>query len=78
MQVTAESAQYYEQCRPLVHALRQTIQRLEATFGSVTGCIRVPAAVSFGSGILTNAWESFLHEYPEVQIELKLSNEVEV
>lgn len=77
MQVTAEGAQYYEQCRPLVHALRQATQRLEATFGTVTGCIRVLAPVNFGSGILTDAWSSFLHKYPEVQIELKLSNTVE-
>src|SRR5688572_12935006 len=48
MQTTAEGAQYYEQCRPLVHALRQTTQRLEDTFGSVTGSIRVLAPVNFG------------------------------
>lgn len=77
MQTTAEGAQYYEQCRPLVHALRQTTQRLEDTFGSVTGSIRVLAPVNFGSGVLASAWASFMHKYPEIQIELKLSNAVE-
>lgn len=77
MQTTAEGAQYYEQCRPLVHALRQTTQRLEDTFGSVTGSIRVLAPVNFGGGMLAGAWASFLHKYPEIQLELKLSNAVE-
>jgi len=77
MQTTAEGAQYYEQCRPLVHALRQTTQRLEATFGTVAGSIRVLAPVNFGSGVLTDAWASFLLKFPEVQLDLKLSNAIE-
>lgn len=77
MRTTAEGAQYYEQCRPLVHALRQTAQRLEDTFGSVSGSIRVLAPVNFGGGLLTEAWAGFLHKYPEIRLELKLSNVVE-
>lgn len=77
MQVTPEGAQYYEQCRPLVHALRQATQRLEATFSSVAGSIRVLAPVNFGSGVLTEAWAGFLQKFPDIRLELKLSNAVE-
>ena len=34
-QPTAEGAQYYEQCRPLVQALRQATLRLDATLGAI-------------------------------------------
>lgn len=74
MQPTAEGLQYYEQCRPLVHALRQTTQRLDATLGAVAGSIRVLAPIDFASGVLTPAWAGFLQKYPDVQLELDLAN----
>jgi LysR family transcriptional regulator AphB len=76
-QVTAEGAQYYEQCRPLVQALRQATMRLDAALGAVEGTIRVLAPVNFASEILAPAWGSFLEKYPLVQLELELSNEVQ-
>jgi len=75
--LTAEGTQYYEQCRPLVQALRQATLRLDATLGAVEGTIRVLAPVNFASEILAPAWASFLEQYPRVQLELELSNEVQ-
>ncbi|MGW8393520.1 LysR family transcriptional regulator [Pseudoduganella sp. HUAS MS19] len=75
--LTAEGSQYYEQCRPLVQALRQATLRLDATLGAVEGSIRVLAPVNFASEILAPAWASFLEQYPRVQLELELSNEVQ-
>ena len=74
--LTAEGTQYYEQCRPLVQALRQATLRLDATLGAIEGSIRVLAPVNFASEILAPAWASFLEQYPRVQLELELSNEV--
>jgi LysR family transcriptional regulator AphB len=76
-QPTAEGTQYYEQCRPLVQALRQATMRLDATLGAVEGSIRVLAPVNFASEILAPAWASFLEQYPKVKLELELSNEVQ-
>lgn len=76
-QPTAEGAQYYEQCRPLVQALRQATLRLDATLGAIEGTIRVLAPVNFASEILAPAWASFCEQYPLVQLELELSNEVQ-
>jgi len=75
--LTAEGTQYYEQCRPLVQALRQATLRLDATLGAIEGTIRVLAPVNFASEILAPAWASFLEQYSRVQLELELSNEVQ-
>jgi LysR family transcriptional regulator AphB len=76
-QPTAEGMQYYEQCRPLVQALRQATLRLDATLGAIEGTIRVLAPVNFASEILAPAWAGFLEQHPKVQLELELSNQVQ-
>lgn len=75
MQLTAEGAQYYEQCRPLIHALRQATQRLDATLGAISGNIRVTAPVHLAQGYFRQAWSGFLHAWPDVTLEVELSNE---
>lgn len=76
IQPTGEGMQYYEQCRPLVQALRQATMRLDATLGAIEGTIRVLAPVNFASD-LAPAWASFLEQYPRVKLELELSNELQ-
>ncbi|WP_229427211.1 LysR family transcriptional regulator [Massilia atriviolacea] len=76
MQLTAEGAQYYEQCRPLIHALRQATQRLDATLGAISGNIRVTAPVHLAQGYFRDAWSGFLHTWPEVTLEVELSNDL--
>jgi LysR family transcriptional regulator AphB len=76
-QPTAEGTQYYEQCRRLVHALRQATLRLDATLAAIEGTIRVLAPVNFAAEILAPAWASFLEQYPRVKLDLELSNQVQ-
>jgi len=77
LQPTAEGWQYYERCRPLVRALRQATQQLDASLSDISGTIRVLAPVNFASGLLTPAWASFLHQYPDIRLELELSNRLQ-
>jgi len=77
LQPTAEGWQYYEQCRPLVHALRHATQQLDASLAAVSGAIRVLAPVNFASGLLTPAWVSFMQQYPDITLELELSNRLQ-
>jgi LysR family transcriptional regulator AphB len=77
LQPTAEGLQYYDQCRPLVHALAQATQSLDANLRRVAGHIRVLAPVNLASGPLTAAWTGFLEAHPEVSLELQLSNTVQ-
>ena len=74
LQPTAEGLQYYEQCRPLVHALTQATRSLDANLRQVAGHVRVLAPVNLASGPLTPAWTGFLQEHPGVTLEFQLSN----
>lgn len=71
---TAEGLQYYEQCRPLVHALKQATTSLDATFHAVAGHIRVLAPEGLANGPLAGAWAGFLAEHAEITLELVLGN----
>lgn len=77
LQPTSEGMQYYEQCRPLVHALTQATQSLDANLRRVAGHIRVLAPVNLASGPLTPAWTGFLEAHPGVSLEFQLSNTVQ-
>jgi len=74
LQPTAEGLQYYEQCRPLIHALTQATRSLDTNLRRVAGHIRVLAPVNLASGPLTPAWTGFLQAHPEVSLEFQLSN----
>ncbi|WP_431221787.1 LysR family transcriptional regulator [Serratia sp. L9] len=74
MTPTREGWQYYEQCRPLVHALQQATAKLDVTLHQVSGLIRVLAPADLANDNLAPAWMSFLARYPEIQLELELNN----
>lgn len=74
MTPTREGWQYYEQCRPLVHSLLQATAKLDVTLHQVSGLIRVLAPADLANDNLAPAWMSFLARYPEIQLELELSN----
>lgn len=77
MTPTREGWQYFEQCRPLVHALQQTTAQLDVTFNQVSGTIRVLAPMDLANGLLAPAWMAFMVRYPEVRLELTLSNHMQ-
>jgi LysR family transcriptional regulator AphB len=74
---TPEGRQYYEQCRPLLTALQQTTAALDDDLNQVKGTLRVLAPVNLGRGLLAPAWASFLAAWPEIRLELSLSNQSE-
>ncbi|MET0320958.1 MAG: LysR family transcriptional regulator, partial [Duganella sp.] len=77
LQPTAEGWQYYERCRPLVRALRQATAQLDASLSEISGTVRVLAPVNFASGLLTPAWTGFMQRYPDIRLELELSNRLQ-
>jgi len=74
---TPEGRQYYEQCRPLLTALQQTTAALDDDLNQVKGTLRVLAPVNLARGLLAPAWASFLAAWPEIRLELILSNQNE-
>lgn len=77
LQLTPEGQQYYEQCSPLIQGLRQATQRLDGLLSTVAGRVRVLAPVNLANKPLAGAWSSFLEKYPEVDLDLELSNRME-
>ncbi|MFP4592687.1 LysR family transcriptional regulator [uncultured Ralstonia sp.] len=74
---TPEGLLYYEQCRPLLTALAQTTATLDDDLNQVKGTLRVLAPLNLSRGILAPAWASFLTAWPEIRLELSLSNQNE-
>lgn len=71
---TSEGWQYYERCRPLLAALQQATETLDASINRVAGNVRVLAPVALASGVLQPAWTGFMTAYPDINLELQLDN----
>ncbi len=71
---TQEGLQYYEQCRPLLQALKQTTQSLDANLHQLSGVVRVLAPINLANGPFQSCWSAFMLRYPNIQLELQLSN----
>lgn len=74
---SSEGWQYYERCRPLLESLRQATAALDVAINHAAGQVRVLAPVTLASGVLQPAWASFMARYPEICLELQLSNQRE-
>lgn len=74
LQPTAEGLAYYERCSPLLQALKQATENLETSQTRVHGVVRLLAPMNLAKGPLMPVWCSFLERYPDVQLELRLSN----
>ena len=74
LQATPEGAAYFERCSPLLHALEQATHKLEQSLTQVQGTVRLLAPMGLAQGVMAPAWPRFLARYPEVQLELRLSN----
>lgn len=74
---TPAGMQYYEQCRPLLQALQQTTQSLDANLNQLSGRVRVLAPINLANGPFRQFWSRFMLRYPDIQLELQLSNQQE-
>jgi LysR family transcriptional regulator AphB len=77
MTPTPEGWQYYERSRPLVHSLQQAVEQLDDSLRDVKGLLRVLAPINLANGVFADAWSGFLSRYPEVRLELQLSNQTQ-
>ena len=74
LQPTPEGLAYYERCAPLLRSLQQATESLEASQTQVKGLVRVLAPMNMAKGLLRPVWSQFLAAYPQVQLDLRLSN----
>ncbi|GAB3259699.1 LysR family transcriptional regulator [Chitinimonas naiadis] len=72
--LTAFGEQYYLQCQEILRLVAETDTQAHATQAVARGLLRVTAPVSFGAEALMPALAAYLAQYPEVQLDLVLSD----
>jgi DNA-binding transcriptional LysR family regulator len=72
--LTEIGRQYAEQCRAILAQIAAAEAVAETMRTAPRGLLRVTAAVSFGSEILSPLITDYLAQYPEVSVELNLSD----
>jgi len=65
---------YYERCRQIVAAARETEQDLVATHRNPQGHLRVSMPVSFGHSYLDDTLPDFLEAYPDITVNAELND----
>jgi len=72
--LTNAGESYYARCQPLLAELRQATGALDEALHGLRGRITVLAPVNLAKAWMGPAWLRFMGRYPEVRLQLKLSN----
>ncbi|GAL23733.1 transcriptional regulator LysR family [Vibrio variabilis] len=73
--VTEVGATYYQHCKPLVEGLMLAELAITQLQASPTGRIKMTAPVTFGEQVLAPLMHEFLMQYPQIELDLVLSNQ---
>lgn len=73
--LTEAGQEYFRQCKQILDQVRWAEQSLESRQVHPRGMLRVSAPVSYGSAVIAPALVGYQDRYPDVQIELVLSNQ---
>ena len=74
--LTEAGSQYYERCRVIVEQALAANQQIENLKNNPTGLIKIACPVSVGLHAIVPALNSFRQLYPNIQLEINLSDEV--
>lgn len=74
LHLTEIGSSYYEQCKQIIQQVKDAEAGAEIMHGSPKGSLRVSASIWFGAITLAPIVSEFLIQYPEVNIELNLSD----
>ncbi len=75
LNVTSAGQSLYERVAPLLSALRQALSEMPEREGGVSGTLKVTTSIDFGISVLAPLVSVFLLEYPNVSVDLRLTNE---
>ncbi|WP_063588813.1 LysR family transcriptional regulator [Achromobacter ruhlandii] len=75
--LTEAGQAYYTRCKTILADIREAEQGAEALRVAPRGTLRITSTVSFGSFALAPAIADYLDRYPDVSVELALSDVVE-
>lgn len=74
--LTQEGEVYFQAYSHLVEQFEQTRQSLSEEVHDMRGMLKVMAPVNLSAGFLQPAWSAFIRDYPDIQLELSLSNQL--
>ncbi len=66
--------QYFEQCSQLLHGFLSAEEQISRAQEQPTGLLRVTCAATFGERFVAPMLPAFMRRYPQLEIELHLSN----
>lgn len=75
--LTPEGESCYQAYADLVEQFELTAQQLSKELHALSGPLKVLAPTNISIGILQPMWSGFIKKYPEITLELKLSNQLE-
>jgi LysR family transcriptional regulator AphB len=75
--LTHEGESCYQAYAGLVEQLEQTRQQLSGELNILSGPLKVLAPSNISTGLLQPMWSGFIKSYPDIKLELMLSNSVE-
>ncbi|WP_095147132.1 LysR family transcriptional regulator [Pseudomonas sp. Irchel s3b6] len=74
--LTEFGAAYYERCLEVLGLVQESERLAEQVQGEPKGLLRITAPPSFGSECLAPAMHLFTQQYPEIRVDVVLSNQV--
>lgn len=72
--LTHAGQSYYDRCQPLLAELREATGALTESLHGLRGRITVLAPINLAKAWMGPAWLRFMERYPDVRLQLKLSN----
>lgn len=74
LSITEAGRAYYDRCKQILAELDEADSVVGTVTGHAVGKLRVNAPVSFGIRHLSPLWGEFLRRYPQVELEIDLSD----
>ncbi|MGC4064618.1 MAG: LysR substrate-binding domain-containing protein [Polyangiaceae bacterium] len=75
LNLTSSGQVFYERVEPLMRELRLALTETPERDGAASGTLRVTTSVDFGISVLAPLVTEFLRAYPQVSVDLRLTNE---
>jgi DNA-binding transcriptional LysR family regulator len=75
LNLTSSGQAFYERVEPLMRELHETLTEMPERSGAPSGTLRVTTSVDFGISVLAPLVTEFIRAYPQISIDLRLSNE---
>ncbi len=73
--ITEAGTIYYQRCRQLLDDLQEAEHAVNDLHSKPTGKLKITAPITFGELIIAPLINNFIARYPELEVELQLSNQ---